>query len=88
VIDLDWCGTGLEERAFDRKTGHEIVCVSPEYYRPVEVPYLSGDATKAKTVLGWTPKVTFCQLVKLMVSHDLRLFGVDCPFDLSCDDRT
>jgi len=41
------------------------------YERPVEVPYLLGDATKARTILNWKPKTTFKQLVKMMVDNDL-----------------
>ena len=45
----------------------------PRYLRPTEVDFLCGDATKARTKLGWAPKVSFEQLVKLMVEHDLEL---------------
>jgi GDPmannose 4,6-dehydratase len=47
--------------------------VDPRYFRPTEVDYLLGDATKARTKLGWKPKVTFHALVKMMVEHDTRL---------------
>ena len=42
------------------------------YKRPVEVPYLLGDSTKIKTILGWKPEVTFPQLVKEMVDNDMK----------------
>ena len=45
--------------------------VDPRYFRPAEVDLLLGDAGKARTKLGWAPKVDFDQLVKLMVEHDL-----------------
>ncbi|MGC1786167.1 MAG: GDP-mannose 4,6-dehydratase, partial [Terriglobales bacterium] len=45
----------------------------PRYLRPTEVDCLCGDASKARKKLGWTPKVTFSQLVKMMVEHDLEL---------------
>jgi GDPmannose 4,6-dehydratase len=45
------------------------------FFRPSEVDLLVGDATKARTKLGWEPEVTFQQLVDLMVSHDLALEG-------------
>lgn len=45
----------------------------PQHVRPAEVDYLIGDATKAKTVLGWQPKTTFTELVALMVQEDLKL---------------
>jgi len=47
--------------------------IDPHYFRPAEVDSLSGDASKARRELGWEPKVTFGQLVKLMVDHDLKL---------------
>ena len=53
------------------KKGDVIVRVDPRYFRPTEVETLLGDATKAKEVLGWTPKTTFNQLVKEMVCSDL-----------------
>ena len=45
--------------------------IDPRYYRPVEVDYLCGDASKARRVLGWKPKVTFKKLVRMMVDADL-----------------
>jgi GDPmannose 4,6-dehydratase len=51
----------------------EHVATDPRYLRPAEVDYLLGDATKAKTVLGWKPEVSFDQLVERMVDHDLKL---------------
>lgn len=47
----------------------------PRFIRPVEVSYLLGDSTKAKTVLGWEPKTTFKQLVNIMVSNDIKLLS-------------
>jgi GDPmannose 4,6-dehydratase len=52
------------------KKGDVIVRVDPRYYRPTEVQTLLGDAGKARTRLGWTPKVTLPQLVREMVAHD------------------
>ena len=45
----------------------------PKFYRPAEVDLLIGDATKARTELGWHPEVDFADLVKMMVTHDLQL---------------
>lgn len=47
--------------------------VDPRYFRPTEVDHLQGDATKARAKLGWRPKVTFKELVRMMVDHDLEL---------------
>ena len=52
------------------KTGETLVEVDPKYFRPAEVEQLLGNPTKAKTVLGWKPKITFEELVKIMVEHD------------------
>ena len=79
-IQIEWRGEGVNERGYDRKTGEELVVVSPEYYRPVEVPFLLGDATKAREKLGWSPKVSFNQLIEIMLAHDLKLHQVECPF--------
>jgi GDPmannose 4,6-dehydratase len=48
------------------------VRVDPRYFRPTEVETLLGDATKAKTKLGWTPKISFNELVSEMVREDLK----------------
>jgi GDPmannose 4,6-dehydratase len=47
------------------------VKIDPEYFRPAEVDLLIGDYSKAKTDLGWEPKVTFRELIELMVDADL-----------------
>ena len=57
-LDLDW---------------EEFVETDPRYYRPAEVDLLLGDSSKARRVLGWEPKVSFKELVRLMVDHDLEL---------------
>lgn len=56
---------------------NEYVKIDPKYYRPTEVDLLIGDPTKAREKLGWTPKTSFKQLVRLMVEEDLRLVGLD-----------
>lgn len=53
----------------------EYVEVDPKLIRPAEVEYLCGDATKARTKLGWKPEVAFEQLVKMMVEADLEIVG-------------
>jgi GDPmannose 4,6-dehydratase len=49
-----------------------VVEIDPKYYRPAEVDALEGDATKAKEVLGWEPKVKFAELVQIMCDADLK----------------
>ena len=51
----------------------DFVKVDPRYHRPAEVDALQGDATKARTVLGWQPRVSFEELVRMMVDHDMEL---------------
>jgi GDPmannose 4,6-dehydratase len=58
LLDLDW---------------REFVAIDPRYFRPTEVDLLHGDASKARKVLGWQPKVDFQSLVRLMVDHDLQI---------------
>ena len=71
-FDLAWEGDAEAERGVDRKTGKLIVRVNPKFYRPAEVELLIGDATKAKTELGWEPKTTLEQLCQMMVEADIR----------------
>lgn len=71
-IDIEWQGEGVEEKGIDRKTGKVMVEVDPKYFRPAEVDLLIGDPSKAKKEFGWEPKVTFEELVKIMVEADLK----------------
>ena len=70
-FELRWEGKGAGEKGIDAKSGKVLVAVDPTYYRPTEVELLQGDATKARTKLGWAPKHTLEELVKDMVKHDL-----------------
>ncbi len=70
-MKIRWQGEGLREEGIDA-SGRRIVSVDPRYFRPTEVDNLLGDAAKARTKLGWTPKITFNQLVKEMVAVDLK----------------
>lgn len=62
----------MNEKAFDSR-GECIVALDPRYLRPAEVDSLLGDATKARTKLGWKPRVAFSELVREMVAADLEL---------------
>jgi GDPmannose 4,6-dehydratase len=70
-LKLRWQGKGADEQAVDDK-GRRIVAIDRRYYRPAEVDTLLGDATKARTKLGWRPRVTFRELVAEMARHDLQ----------------
>lgn len=77
-IDIEWSGTGVDEKGINVKTGKVIVEVDPKYFRPTEVDLLLGDPSKAKTLLGWNPTSTpFERLVELMVKHDMELVQKD-----------
>ncbi len=74
-ITLGWEGDGANERGVNTKTGKTCVQVDPRYFRPVEVDLLWGDPTKAKKKLGWKPKTTIRDLVRIMVQYDLQNDG-------------
>lgn len=74
-INLVWQGEGLDETGVDKDTGRVLVRVSSEFFRPAEVDLLLGDPAKAKAKLGWKPRVSFEELVSLMVESDLRAAG-------------
>jgi GDPmannose 4,6-dehydratase len=76
-IELDWQGSGVNEKGVDKATGKVLVEVSPKYFRPAEVETLLGDCTKAKTQLGWSPKTSFKELVEMMMENDLKLAGLN-----------
>lgn len=71
-IEIEWKGTGEDEKGYDKKTGRLMVDVDPRYFRPAEVELLWGDATKAETELGWERKVSFRKLVEMMVDEDMK----------------
>ena len=86
-IHIKWAGEGLDETGTvesisddeisehifrELQPGDTIVRVDPKYFRPTEVETLLGDPTKAKTELGWTPKIAFNELVSEMVIEDLK----------------
>ena len=87
-IEISWRGNGVEEVGilagfkgpFPTPSsgvvlpaeGSTIVRIDSRYFRPTEVDNLKGDATKARKLLGWEPKTTFKELVKIMVHEDIQ----------------
>jgi len=67
-----WKGEGENEKGFLKSNNQQVVGINPRFYRPTEVDLLLGDYSKAKAKLGWEPKVTFKELVKIMVEADYR----------------
>lgn len=70
-IKLEWRGKGTHECGVDVATGAVIVRIDERYFRPTDVDYLQGDARKAYEQLGWRPRVSFTELVYLMLRSDL-----------------
>ena len=79
-IELEFKGEGVDEKAYvlscsnpeyQVELGKEVVAVDPRYFRPTEVDLLLGNASKARKVLKWKPKVGFKELVKMMVDADM-----------------
>lgn len=90
-IELTWKGDGIGEKGIIASLtshptlpqshhlcpGDVIVEIDPRYFRPTEVDFLQADISKAKEKLGWKPRVTFSDLVKIMVDYDLKMAGIE-----------
>lgn len=72
-MEIEWHGKDSEEYATLKGTDKKVVKVNPVFYRPAEVELLIGDCSKAEKKLGWKRKVSYEELVKLMVENDLKL---------------
>lgn len=82
-IEIDWQGKDVNEKGIDKATGKILVEVDPRYFMPTEVALLLGDPTKAKEKLGWEPRVTFKELVQMMVKADLE----EAKKDMCCKEQ-
>ncbi|MGF7159822.1 GDPmannose 4,6-dehydratase [Rhodoligotrophos appendicifer] len=74
-ITLDWRGSGVDEKGYDRATGRLLVEVDPRYFRPTEVELLLGDPSKAKRKLGWSHDTSARDLAREMVREDLKVMA-------------
>jgi GDPmannose 4,6-dehydratase len=72
-VAIEWRGSGVDEKGYDRATGACRVEIDPRYFRPTEVETLLGDPAKAKAKLGWEPEIGFEALVQEMMASDLEL---------------
>lgn len=72
--EIGWDGEGIEEKGYDKKTGQLLVEIDPKYFRPSEVEFLLGDATKAKEKLGWEPKIKFNELIIDILNSDIEQY--------------
>ena len=70
--EITWKGSGINEKGILKSSGKEVVMIDPRYFRPTEVDLLIGDYSKARKKLGWEPKVTFKELVKIMTQADFE----------------
>jgi len=61
------------------KAGTVLIEIDPRYFRPTEVDFLQADIAKARRQLGWQPRITFHELVKIMVDYDLKMVGLTPP---------
>ena len=69
-LEIRWEGEGVDEKGICAKTGKTLVLINPKFYRPAEVEVLIGNPEKAEKDLGWKRKLSFEQLVTLMVKED------------------
>lgn len=88
-VEIEWKGTGAKEKGVIRslastspstlKVGDVLIEIDPRYFRPTEVDFLLADASKAKKRLGWEPKITFKELIKIMTDADMELINLASP---------
>ncbi|MFA4920356.1 MAG: GDP-mannose 4,6-dehydratase [Thermodesulfovibrionales bacterium] len=86
-IEIEWRGEGIDRKGIVRslssalnpalKVGDVIIEIDPRYFRPTEVDFLQADISRARQKLGWAPRTTFDELVKIMVDYDMKLIGLD-----------
>jgi len=72
-IEIEWKGSGVDEKGCEKGSGRVLVEIDPRYFRPAEVELLIGDPSKAMTKLGWKPRVQLPELVSMMVKNDIKL---------------
>jgi len=88
-VEIEWRGEGIQEKGLVKsadarwsdilKVGTPVIEIDPRYFRPTEVAYLQADIAKARARLGWAPRVTFDELVKIMVDYDVQTVGLAPP---------
>jgi GDPmannose 4,6-dehydratase len=86
-VEIEWRGEGIDRKGVIRSlsssinpalnVGDVIIEIDPRYFRPTEVDFLQADISKARLKLGWAPRTTFDELVKIMVDYDMKLIGLD-----------
>ena len=81
-MEIEFRGSEENEVGIDTATGREVIAVDARYYRPTEVELLLGDAGKAQRILGWKPRVSFNELVDMMVDADVNAVQSGVPFTI------
>ncbi len=86
-IELEWKGEDIGEKGIIKsvinrwkdvlREGDIVIEIDPKYFRPTEVDHLQADITKARYKLGWEPRVSFDELIKIMVDYDMKLIGMN-----------
>jgi GDPmannose 4,6-dehydratase len=90
-IEIKWKGKGTNEKGIVHslnaplkssltstlRVGGALIEIDPRYFRPTEVDFLKADISKAKKKLGWKPRTTFDELIKIMVDYDMRTASLD-----------
>jgi len=71
-FSIQWKGDGVNEIGYDSLTGRDLIFIDSKYFRPAEVDQLLGDSSKALNELGWKPKTSFDELIKIMVDYDCK----------------
>ena len=71
-IEIEWVGSGIDEKGVDARSGAVLIEVDPRYFRPTEVELLIGDPSKAERVLGWKATTSLDAMVQEMVQSDLE----------------
>jgi GDPmannose 4,6-dehydratase len=85
-LRIVWQGVGVDEKGIDAGSGRVLVKVDPRYFRPTDVGFLIGDASKARAKLGWKHRVSFDELVAEMVAADLKNVALEKTHLLSAAD--
>ena len=71
-LNIKWVGRGIKEKAVNLENKQVIIECRKRYFRPLEVDYLKGNASKAKKILKWSPKLTINDLIDEMINHELE----------------
>ena len=71
-FNIKWIGKGIKEKAINIENKKVIIECRKRYFRPLEVDYLKGNASRAKKILRWSPKTSIDNLIDEMIQHELN----------------